>query len=253
MIYYLEDDDNIRELVVYTLTQMGMATRGFACAEAFWSAMAETAPELILLDVMLPGEDGLQILRRIHGDIRTADIPVVMVTARVTQEDRLKGFEAGADAYIEKPYDPDELGLRVRTLLDQRALLKRMFTEKFESDGMDTSFSEPSISVIDRIFLEKFDAALEEAFVSGKVDCEDLASVMCIGRAQLNRKIKAITGYRTTEYILMARLSKAKNLLLTTSLPVGEIAIQCGIEDVGYFSTLFRKHVGMTPSAYRNA
>lgn len=201
----------------------------------------------------MPVMDGLEFCRKVRESELLCHVPVVMVTARVTQEDRLKGFEAGADAYIEKPYDPDELGLRVRTLLDQRALLKRMFTEKFESDGMDTSFSEPSISVIDRIFLEKFDAALEEAFVSGKVDCEDLASVMCIGRAQLNRKIKAITGYRTTEYILKARMSKAKILLRTSDLPIGEIALKCGIEDIGYFSTLFRKQVGMTPSAYRNS
>ena len=117
MIYYLEDDDNIRELVVYTLTQMGMAARGFACAEAFWSAMAETAPELILLDVMLPGEDGLQILRRIHGDIRTADIPVVMVTAKGSEIDRVQGLDMGADDYIVKPFGMAELIARVHARL----------------------------------------------------------------------------------------------------------------------------------------
>ena len=249
--------EDVPEVARWEMRQLGGGTDYaffFASdgSEGF-SKAKDIVPDLIITDVSMPVMDGLELCRKVRESELLCHIPVIMVTARVTQDNRLKGFEAGADAYIEKPYDPDELSLRVRNLLDQRALLKRMFTEKFESDGMDTSFSEPSISVIDRIFLEKFDAALEEAFVSGKVDCEDLASVMCIGRAQLNRKIKAITGYKTTEYILMARLSKAKNLLITTSLPVGEIAIQCGIEDGGYFSTLFRKHVGMTPSAYRNA
>ena len=248
--------EDVPEVARWEMRQLGGADYAFFFASDGSEGLRKAediVPDLIITDVSMPVMDGLEFCRKVRESELLCHVPVVMVTARVTQEDRLKGFEAGADAYIEKPYDPDELDLRVRSLLHQRALLKKMFTEKFESDGMDTSFSEPSISVIDRIFLEKFDAALEEAFVSGKVDCEDLASVMCIGRAQLNRKIKAITGYRTTEYILMARLSKAKNLLLTTSLPVGEIAIQCGIEDVGYFSTLFRKHVGMTPSAFRNA
>lgn len=113
--------------------------------------------------------------------------------------------------------------------------------------------SPASYSERDQAFVDKLDAALEDAFASGKVDCEELAAIMCVGRAQLNRKIKAITGCRTTEYILMARLSKARKLLRTTDLSVGEISMRCGIEDVGYFSTLFRKHTGVTPTAYRNS
>lgn len=248
--------EDVPEVARWEMRQLGGADYAFFFASDGSEGLRKAediVPDLIITDVSMPVMDGLEFCRKVRESELLCHVPVVMVTARVTQEDRLKGFEAGADAYIEKPYDPDELDLRVRSLLHQRALLKKMFTEKFESDGMDTSFSEPSISVIDRIFLEKFDAALEEAFVSGKVDCEDLASVMCIGRAQLNRKIKAITGYRTTEYILKARMSKAKILLRTSDLPIGEIALKCGIEDIGYFSTMFRKQVGMTPSAYRNS
>ena len=212
----------------------------------------DIVPDLIITDVMMPVMDGLEMCRRIRKSELLCHIPVIMVTARATHEDRLKGLEAGADAYMEKPYDENELDLRVRKLLQQRSMLKKMFSERFDSHVCNNS-DEPAFSVTDRMFLDRFDAALENAFASGKVDCEDLASEMYVGRAQLNRKIKAITGYKTTEYILMARLSKAKHLLRTTELPVGEIAMQCGIEDVGYFSTLFRKHVGMTPTMYRNS
>lgn len=211
----------------------------------------EHVPDLIITDVMMPLMDGFEMCRRMRESELLCHIPIVMVTARATNEDRIKGLEAGADAYLQKPYDENELDLRVRKLLQQRMMLKKRFAGDMETAS--SSETESPSSAVDRMFLEKFDSALEAAFVSGKVDCEDLAAEMCIGRAQLNRKIKAITGYRTTEYILLARLSKAKELLRTTGLPVGEISMQCGIEDVGYFSTLFRKHVGMTPSAYRNS
>lgn len=117
MIYYVEDDDSIRELVVYTLNQMGMETRGFTCGDEFWPAMEKKLPELVLLDVMLPGEDGLLILKKLHDDQKTTDIPVVMVTAKGTEFDRVKGLDLGADDYIVKPFGMAELIARVRARL----------------------------------------------------------------------------------------------------------------------------------------
>jgi YesN/AraC family two-component response regulator len=204
----------------------------------------EIVPDLIITDVMMPVMDGLELCRKLRSSALLSHIPVVMVTAKADHEDRLRGLEAGADAYLEKPYDDKELSMRVRMLLDQRAMLRRKFTE---NDG-----SEDLYSAVDKAFLDKFHIALETAFDAGKVDCEDLASELCIGRVQLNRKLKAITGFKTTEYILNVRIAKAKQLLSTTDLSIGEIALKCGIEDVGYFSTIFRKSMGMTPTAYRN-
>ncbi len=117
MIYYVEDDDSIRELVVYTLNQMGMETRGFTCSGEFWPAMEKKLPELILLDVMLPGEDGLLILKKLHDDAKTTDIPVVMITAKGTEFDKVKGLDLGADDYIVKPFGMAELIARVRARL----------------------------------------------------------------------------------------------------------------------------------------
>ena len=117
MIYYVEDDDSIRELVAYTLTQMGMETCGFPCADEFWPALAQKQPDLILLDVMLPGEDGLLILNQLHSNPKTEDIPIIMVTAKGTEFDRVKGLDLGADDYIVKPFGMAELIARVRARL----------------------------------------------------------------------------------------------------------------------------------------
>lgn len=117
MIYYVEDDDNIRELVVYTLTQMGMPARGFGDAEAFYKASEREMPDLVLLDIMLPQEDGISILRRLRADARTQEIPVIMVTAKGTEYDKVQGLDLGADDYISKPFGMSELVARVRARL----------------------------------------------------------------------------------------------------------------------------------------
>lgn len=117
MIYYVEDDDNIRELVTYTLTQMGMPATGYPDAAAFDAAMAQELPQLILLDIMLPNEDGISILRRLRADRRTEEIPVIMVTAKGAEYDKVLGLDTGADDYIAKPFGMAELIARVRARL----------------------------------------------------------------------------------------------------------------------------------------
>ena len=121
MIYYVEDETNIRELVVYTLTQMGMPAQGFAEAQSFYEAVEKELPELVLLDIMLPGEDGMTILRRLREDRRTADLPIVMVTAKDAEADTVRGLDLGADDYISKPFGMAELAARVRARLRRSA------------------------------------------------------------------------------------------------------------------------------------
>ena len=117
MIYYVEDDESIRELVVYTLSQMGMEIHGFCDATAFHAAMKVALPDLVLLDIMLPGEDGLSILRGLRGNPSTASIPVILITAKDTEYDVVKGLDHGADDYIAKPFGMAELAARVRARL----------------------------------------------------------------------------------------------------------------------------------------
>ena len=117
MIYLVEDDASIRELVVYALNNSGFEAHGFDTPSAFWSAMAKEVPTMVLLDIMLPEEDGLQILKKLRADPRTQRIPVIMLTAKGSEYDKVIGLEAGADDYIPKPFGMMELIARVKALL----------------------------------------------------------------------------------------------------------------------------------------
>ena len=117
MIYLLEDDDSIRELVIYTLNSQGMEARGFARPSAFWEAMGEQTPSLALLDVMLPEEDGISVLKKLRASAHTARLPIIMLTAKGTEYDKVLGLDAGADDYVTKPFGMMELLSRIRALL----------------------------------------------------------------------------------------------------------------------------------------
>lgn len=117
MIYVLEDEASIRKLVVYTLNNSGLEARGFGAAEEFWQAMGEQRPTLALLDIMLPGEDGLSVLQKLRSAPATARLPVMMLTARGTEYDKVMGLNLGADDYLPKPFGMMELVARVRSLL----------------------------------------------------------------------------------------------------------------------------------------
>lgn len=117
MIYFLEDDDSIRELVVYTLNNTGLPAMGFDHPEAFWKAVEQDVPGLVLLDIMLPGEDGLSVLKKLRAGTRTARVPVMMVSAKSGEYDKVIGLDGGADDYITKPFGMMELVSRVKALL----------------------------------------------------------------------------------------------------------------------------------------
>ena len=117
MIFCVEDEANIRELVVYTLETTGFEARGFEEGTSFFEALAEELPELILLDIMLPGEDGMEILKKLKTSGRTKDIPVIMVTAKGAEYDKVMGLDAGADDYVTKPFGMMELVSRIKAVL----------------------------------------------------------------------------------------------------------------------------------------
>lgn len=121
MIYMLEDDSSIRELVVYALRASGYPAEGFEDAVPFWAALRETLPQLILLDIMLPGEDGITVLKKLKEDSRTADIPVIMTTAKGAEYDKVLGLDLGADDYMAKPFGMMELLSRIRAVLRRAA------------------------------------------------------------------------------------------------------------------------------------
>lgn len=211
----------------------------------------QLVPDLIITDVMMPRMDGFELCRRVRADELVCHVPVIMVTARATHEDRLQGLQAGADAYLEKPFHSDELTLRAAKLLEQRELLRRKYSEAVAGGG------DPQSAVLregDKAFVEKVTDAVHAAISNGKgkIDYDALAYTLCLSRAQLNRKVKAVTGYTTTDFILQIRISMAKQYLDRSNLTIWEIALRCGMDSDSYFCTLFKKCTGMTPLQYKN-
>lgn len=124
MIYFVEDDDNIRKLVCYALSKEGYETKGFSRPSEFWQSMALNTPELVLLDIMLPEEDGLSILKKVRACPKTQDISVIMITAKGSEYDKVAGLDAGADDYVAKPFGMTELVSRVRAVLRRSSRIK---------------------------------------------------------------------------------------------------------------------------------
>lgn len=145
MIYFVEDDDNIRELVLYTLRSTGFEAKGFPNAAGFWEAVAGETPELVLLDIMLPDEDGLHILKRLRDSAKTESLPVIMLTAKGTEYDKVVGLDSGADDYIPKPFGMMELVSRIKALLRRSA--KQNLEKLYTADALRVDVRRHSVTV----------------------------------------------------------------------------------------------------------
>ena len=151
MIYCVEDDSNIRELVVYTLETTGYKARGFEDGRAFLEALALETPELVLMDIMLPGEDGMELLRRLKSSVKTQNIPVIMMTAKSAEYDKVLGLDSGADDYLTKPFGVMELISRVKALLRR---VGGMEDEKFLRVGILFIDDEKHVAYVDDKHIE---------------------------------------------------------------------------------------------------
>ncbi|MBR5075765.1 MAG: response regulator [Bacteroidales bacterium] len=209
----------------------------------------DLVPDLIITDILMPGIDGLALCRLIRSSELLHHIPIVMVSAKVTREDRIKGIEAGAEAYLEKPFHADELSIRVDKLLEQRNILREKYIRDLEDGEIGKT---PEVASGDRAFMTRFVDLAMKRIQDNDVDLNTLAADLGFSRTQLNRKIKAISGMTTTGYIVNLRVRLAKSLLRSgENLTVNEISYRCGIDDVPYFITMFKKATGMTPTQYR--
>ena len=145
MIYCVEDDDNIRELVIYTLETTGLKARGFAEGSAFMEALAFDTPELILLDIMLPGDDGLELLKKLKSSPKTKGIPVIMVTAKGTEYDKVIGLDSGADDYVTKPFGMMELVSRIKAVLRRSGKVEDRIDMELSGVRMDIKKHEVTV------------------------------------------------------------------------------------------------------------
>lgn len=159
MIYYVEDDDNIRGLTLYALKQQGIEAEGFSCDSEFKAAVARRVPDAVLLDIMLPDTDGLEIMRRLRADSETATVPIMMLTAKDTELDKVVALDGGADDYLTKPFSLMELTSRCRALLRRGGMTKKV-SDTLSSQGITLSPSRREVAVDGneiKLMLREFD------------------------------------------------------------------------------------------------
>ncbi|MBK1879705.1 response regulator [Pelagicoccus mobilis] len=208
--------------------------------------ISESHPDLIVTDVMMPEMDGIEFCRKIREDNETCHIPVIILTARTADEHYIEGIETGADEYFSKPVRAELLIARIHNLLNSRQRLRDRFTEQVLVEPQ-------SVTVVssDKLFLERAIKTLEDNMQTEGYDVEAFANDLKMSRVTLYRKLKAITGMPTVDFIRTMRLKRAAQLLKATDLPIGEILIQAGYYDASSFSRAFKKEFDMTPTQYR--
>ena len=246
-ILIVEDNQDIAQYIAQHLTQANVlfARNG---AEGLQKAK-ETVPDMIITDVMMPGTiNGLQMCRDIRNDELLNHIPIIIISAKTTEEDRIEGLDAGADAYLVKPFNSEELLVRVRKLLERQQRIR----DKMANLSIDENAPDATLSAADRQFLNRIVDTTYRLMAKGNVDMETVASEMALSRNQLNRKVMALTGQNSSAYIMKLRLARAKRLLKADiTMSVGDVALKCGFDDMGYFSRVFKQSFDMTPSQYR--
>lgn len=207
----------------------------------------DLVPDLIITDLMMPGLDGLEVCRQIRDNEITDHIPIIVVTAKVTEEERIKGLEAGADAYLAKPFNADELRMRVEKMLDRHRRLR----DKFGNIG-DVANKEHRWTDIERRFLAKTVDSIYHLLDKRQLDVNTLAETLCMSPRQLHRKLVAITGDSPATYVLKIKMQRARILLETKpGLTIEDIAERCGFEHTPNFYNAFKKMYGITPMNYR--
>ncbi len=204
-------------------------------------------PDLILTDLMMPGMDGYMLCHEIRQSEILNHIPIIIITAKSSDADRIRGLEEGADAYLIKPFNAEELLVRVEKLLEQR----RQLRDKFSKALQEGSAQNVELSSRDRDFLNRLTSIIHSHLADKDLNADFIADKMCMSRTQLNRKIRSIADYTATTYILQIRMEKAKRLLASTEQAIGDIATTCGFEDTSYFTRVFKQMFNVTPSQYR--
>lgn len=200
-------------------------------------------PDAIVCDVMMPIMDGWECCRRLKDEWQTSHIPVMMLTACTLDEQRITGFDCGADAYIAKPFSPEMFRSRLRNLITNRRRLRAFFGDR-------ATLAKADVSELDKGFAERFRVLIEKNLGNSELSVEDLAADMGLGRSQLYRKVKSLTGYSPVELLRVARLKKAAEMLTRTEKTVSEIAYEVGFSTPSYLTKCFREYFGISPSDY---
>jgi signal transduction histidine kinase/CheY-like chemotaxis protein len=241
-ILVIDDNPDIRNFLAAQLQPQFQVLLAADGQEGLETAL-ESMPHIILSDVMMPQLDGMEFLTILRNDRRTSHIPVVMLTAKARKEDRFEGLLSGADAYLVKPFDIDELLITVNNLLQRQQVLREKFSQSFKIL--------PSNSLVvsaDAYFLMQVKTAIEKNMGNESFGVEALAEAVSMSRVHLYRKLHALTGQTPTTVIREMRLTRAKYLIESGAGNASEVAYMVGFSSPAYFSTVFANFFGTPPS-----
>ena len=247
----LVDDDE--EIGTYISNELGRYYRFHIChngrdgLKELLASVEGTRYDLVVSDVMMPEMDGFSMLRMIKSNVNISDIPVIMLTSKADVNNRLEGLERGADAFLAKPFNMEELHMNIDNLLRTRQRLKGKYSgAQQQADKVEA----PDVKGNDELLMERIMKAINKNLSDSDFNVDMLTPEVGISRAQLHRKMKEMTGISTSEFLRNIRLEQAARLLREQKLNVTQVAYTVGFSNLAHFSTIFRKHFGVAPSEY---
>jgi len=246
LVLVIEDNPEVNDFLVRKLRPHFQVQTALDGASGLRLA-ADTIPDLVVCDVMLPDLSGLHVVSQLKGDWRTSHIPVVLLTARSAPEQQVEGVQAGADVYLTKPFNPTFLLESLRTLLDNRQRQREHFRRELSTSTATVAPSQRA----DQKFLADLTAIVEANLARPELSVDDVAHSLGLSRVQLYRKVKAVLGTGVSDFIQGLRLTRSRQLLLEDGLTIAEVAYQLGFSSPAYFSTSFRGRYQMSPSDFR--
>ncbi|MBC8883483.1 response regulator [Flavobacterium piscinae] len=243
----MEDNPDVKAYINLCLENEYQLLNAENGQEGIDMAMEHT-PDIIISDIMMPIKNGFELCETLKQDIKTNHIPIILLTAKASQEDKISGLSIGADAYLTKPFNKKELLIRVAQLIELRKTLQKKY-------NLDTNLSFTIHNSADN----KNDEFINNVIETIQNNMEDpnfnafyLARTLNLSESQLYRKLKALTNTSTAIFIRKIRLLKAKQLLKTTTLSISEIAYATGFNDPSWFSKAFKEEFDISPSDIRN-
>ncbi|MDX1700653.1 MAG: response regulator, partial [Melioribacteraceae bacterium] len=244
LLLLVEDNFDIRNYIKEQLNN------DFKIVEAVdgedgWNKSLEHIPELIVSDVMMPKMDGFELCSKLKNDERTSHIPLILLTAKAESSDKIEGYEAGADDYIMKPFEPDELIARIKNLIVQR---KRLH-DHFKAHGI-IEIEGKNITSLDKKFLKNAVSIINENISDSAFSVAVFAEMMFISQSLLFKKLNSLTGLSPVEFIRTTRLKKAAGLIEKQYGNISEVALEVGFSNPSYFAECFKKQFGVTPLQY---
>ena len=242
------DDDT--EIINYMRLLFSRDYRLITCldAESALDEMRAEEPNLALSDVAMPGKDGYELCHEIKQDIQLSHIPVILVTAKITAENQVKGLSVGADAYVTKPFDPAVLSALIQSQLKNRDRVRKLLTNATTTEDESV---EDALSEQDKRFMEELYKLMEEELSNSELDVTRITKLLLISRTKLYYKIKGLTGETPSSFFRTYKLNRAAELLKSGKYTVSEISDKCGFSTQSHFSVVFKKQFGVTPTEYK--